>query len=148
MNATKVDLMKISTKMHDAMVKDNQANKGVLKAARMGGWLSHRPTQKGLVPLEGDDWQDLPLGSSRLSKETVFLDSPACHSTSNPNPPPVPPFNVMSWGLLYAKKELRHSCATPAPPPPSLAPPPRKPSFQLKENCVRAILNIRNYVLF
>ena len=33
--------------------------------------LSHRPTPSGLVPLQGAKWNDMPLGSSRLSAELI-----------------------------------------------------------------------------
>ena len=81
-----LDFMEICHRMHMAMLLDNREN--VLKAARMNGWVSHRPTQNGLVPLAGDGRRDFLLGSSRLLQETVFLKGPACHSTSDP--PPLP----------------------------------------------------------
>ena len=37
--------------MHEATVEDNEENQGVLKAFRMGNWLSHYPTQGGLLSL-------------------------------------------------------------------------------------------------
>ena len=80
-----LDFTEICHRMHKAMLLDNREN--VLKAARMNGWVSHRPTQNGLVPLEGDDRRDFLLGSSDL-QETVFLKGPPCHSTSDP--PPLP----------------------------------------------------------
>jgi hypothetical protein len=82
----------IAYRMHKAMLLDNRENKTVLKAARMNGWVSHRPTQNGLVPLEGDDRRYFLLGSSRLLQETVFLKGPACHSTSDPPPSPTKDF--------------------------------------------------------
>ena len=85
---TKLDFNEIGYRMHEAMLLDNRENKTVLKAARMNGWVSHRPTQNGLVPLEGDDRRDFLLGSSGRLQETVFLKGPACHSTSDP--PPLP----------------------------------------------------------
>ena len=116
---TKLDFNEIGYRMHEAMLLDNREN--VLKAARMNGWVSHRPTQNGLVPLAGDGRRDFLLGSSRLLQETVFLKGPACHATSAPNPPPLLPLDVMSRGVLCAKK-IPSSLWGPAPPgkyPPS-----------------------------
>ena len=71
MDATKADLMEIAHRMHNAMVYDNKTNNGVLRAARMGAWLTHRPTSQGLVPLQGAPWDDLALVNSRLGPELV-----------------------------------------------------------------------------
>eukprot|EP00959_Pyramimonas_sp_CCMP1952_P039171 820014-Pyramimonas_sp.AAC.1 len=37
----------------------------------MAGWLAHKPTSLGLVPLVGPEWRQLPLGSSRLSNSLM-----------------------------------------------------------------------------
>ena len=68
MMQTKMALtLEMMNEMHAACVADNQREKGVLKAFRMGGWLTTRPTKEGLVFLEGPVWNDFPNGSSRLA---------------------------------------------------------------------------------
>ena len=48
-----IDLMHIVSSMQVACVRDSVANKGVLKAVRMGGWIAYRPTADGLKPALG-----------------------------------------------------------------------------------------------
>ena len=68
MMQTKMALpLEMMNEMHAACVADNQRVKGVLKAFRMGGWLTTRPTKEGLVFLDGPVWNDFPNGSSRLA---------------------------------------------------------------------------------
>ena len=68
MMQTKMALaLEMMNEMHAACVADNQSEKGVLKAFRMGGWLTTRPTKEGLVFLDGPVWNDFPNGSSRLA---------------------------------------------------------------------------------
>ena len=52
--------------MHEACVRDNTENNGVIKAFRMAGWLAFRPTSKGLIPARGPGYEEMPLGSSRI----------------------------------------------------------------------------------
>ena len=59
--------LEMMNEMHAACVADNQQEKGVLKAFRMAGWLTTRPTKEGLVFLDGPVWNDFPNGSSRLA---------------------------------------------------------------------------------
>ena len=71
LTSSKLDLMHIALAMQKACVVDNAQHNGVLKAFRMAGWLSHKPTQAGLVPLVGPEWRDYLLGSSRMSTEVI-----------------------------------------------------------------------------
>ena len=48
--------LEMVAEMHSACVEDNQTEKGVVKAFRMGGWLNARPTKAGLEPLDGAVW--------------------------------------------------------------------------------------------
>ena len=60
-------VLTVLVKMHKACVKDNETSQGVLKAARMCGYLDYLPTSKGLRKAEGDEWKAFPSGSSRLA---------------------------------------------------------------------------------
>ena len=98
--STKSDLIQIATRMHAAMVADNIKNNGVVKAARMCGLLSHRPTIDGLETYHGSDWDKFPLGSSRLV--AGFMDQRLTLVPANGCP--LPP----DWRLLRDLRRRRH----------------------------------------
>ena len=56
--------------MHEATVKANSENDAVLKAFREGGFLAYECGPFGLVPASGAKWDNYPLCSSRIDKES------------------------------------------------------------------------------
>ena len=58
-------------KIHKACVKDSEQNQGVLKVARMCGYLDFLPTREGLRRADGPDWQPFPSGSTRLATSVL-----------------------------------------------------------------------------
>ena len=66
-----LDLMHIAIAMQRACIKDNENEKGILKAFRMGGWLAYKPTPSGLQAAVGEAYRKFPLGSSRLSRKLI-----------------------------------------------------------------------------
>ena len=65
------DCARLANAMHSACVKDNAENNGVLRAARMGAQLAVVPTADGLRKADGPEWDDFPLGSSRLGSAVL-----------------------------------------------------------------------------
>ena len=103
-NSTKLDVMYITHAMHAAMAADNIKNKGVVKAARECGWLSHRPTIDGLETYHGSDWDMFPLGSSRLSTDLIAQRLTLVPANGCPLPPD---FRVLRG--LRRRRHLRRS---------------------------------------
>ena len=72
LTATALDCLRLARAMHANCVKDNAEHNSVLKCYRMAGYLLTKPTSPGLVELEGPEWTDFPLGSSRLASEILI----------------------------------------------------------------------------
>ena len=66
-----LDLMLLAIAMQTACIRDNQKNRGVLKAFRMGGWAAYKRTAAGMVPAIGEAYREFPLGSSRIRQSLI-----------------------------------------------------------------------------
>ena len=90
--------------MHAACAEDNRCNNGVLKAARMGGFLAVLPAGDGVRLAEGEEWAPFPLGSSRLP--SCVLQRRAEALAANRGIPPLP-----DWKRLAALRSQMFRCA-------------------------------------
>ena len=71
LTATALDCLRLARAMHAATVQDNADCNSVLKCYRMAGYLLTKPTPTGLSMLDGPEWTDFPLGSSRIASDVL-----------------------------------------------------------------------------
>ena len=76
-------LLWMRRQMHAACEEDSEKNNGVIKAARMAGFLSFLPQADtvALRPAGGPEWKAYDEGSSRLNKAVLSAREAALNMT-------------------------------------------------------------------